>query len=316
MDKERLQTRFTGSVIGTAIGDGLGAGFEGMHKFSAEQVYAAADRRKVLRYTDDTHMMIGVAESLIARNGFDGQDMAGRFIHNFNLEPFRGYGPGPPRIFAMIEAGEAWDKASEKIYPGGSYGNGAAMRIAPIGLFHYDDSQKLKEVAYQSSQITHAHILGKEGAALQAYAVGIAASSDSPSAFDQEFFLKQLSDFVEQDTYKEKLGKMAVLLSDHKKGKVISELGNGIEAFTAVPASIFSFLVHPDSFEKAVIYAINLGGDTDTIGAMAGAISGAHLGIEAIPEKWLAKLENRSYLEKLAEELYQIKTNPNTAIKC
>ena len=310
MDKERLQTRFTGSMIGTAIGHGIGAGFEGLHGFSEEQVYAVADQRKVLRYTDDTHMLIGVAESLIAKNGFDGQHMAERFIHNYNWEPFRGYGPGPPRIFAMIEAGETWDSASEQIYPEGSYGNGAAMRIAPIGLLYYDDFQKLKEVAYQSSQITHAHILGKEGAALQAYAVGIAASLDSSSAFNREDFLKKLIDFVEEDIYKEKLGKMSTLLSDHETGKVVSELGNGIEAFTAVPAAIFSFIVHPDSFEKAVIYAISLGGDTDTIGAMAGAISGAYLGVEAIPEKWLAKLENRLYIEPLAKELRQIKTNP------
>ncbi len=166
MEKEALLAKFMGSMTGTAAGDGLGAGFEGLQSFTEEQVFAVADRRKVLRYTDDTHMMIGVAESLIARNGFDGKHMAERFIHNYNWEPFRGYGKGPPRIFALIEAGEDWDKASEKIYPGGSYGNGAAMRVAPVGLFYYDDPQKLKETAFSSAQITHAHILGKEGPTL------------------------------------------------------------------------------------------------------------------------------------------------------
>jgi poly(ADP-ribose) glycohydrolase ARH3 len=310
MDKERLRTRFTGSMIGTAIGDGLGAGFEGLSDFSEEQVYAVADRRKVLRYTDDTHMMIGVAESIIAKNGFDGRHMAERFIHNYNWGPFRGYGPGPPRIFALIEAGEAWDRASEQLYPGGSYGNGAAMRIAPVGLFYYDDPQKLKEVACQSSQITHAHILGKEGAALQAYAVAMAVNLDQSIDFDRDGFLEKLIDFACEDIYKDKLKRMSDLWDNPDRNRAASELGNGIEAFTAVPAAIFSFLAHPDSFEKTVVYAISLGGDTDTIGAMAGAISGAYLGYDAIPEEWQNKLENRLYIEPLAEELWKMKTNP------
>ncbi|PIU57607.1 MAG: hypothetical protein COS88_00590, partial [Chloroflexi bacterium CG07_land_8_20_14_0_80_51_10] len=131
MDKEVLLTKFRGSMVGTAVGDALGASFEGQWKLREEEVRASAGQRKVLKYTDDTHMMIGVAESLIENKGFAGKHMAHRFIDNFYKEPFRGYGPGPPRIFWLITAGEAWDKASEKLYPGGSYGNGAAMRIAP-----------------------------------------------------------------------------------------------------------------------------------------------------------------------------------------
>jgi poly(ADP-ribose) glycohydrolase ARH3 len=261
-----------------------------------------------LKYTDDTHMMIGVAESLIENKGFVGEHMAHRFIDNFFKEPFRGYGPGPPRIFWRITAGEAWDKASEKLYPGGSYGNGAAMRIAPVGLFYHDDTQKLKEVAYQSSHITHAHILGKEGAALEAYAIALATSLTPSPVFDPNAFLKNLSDFAEHPVYKQKLRRIGMLLGEGDRSKVASELGNGIEAFNSVPAAIFSFLSYPQSFEEAVICAISLGGDTDTIGAMAGAISGAYLGIEAIPEKWAAKLESRLYLEGLAGKLWRIKT--------
>ena len=75
-----------------------------------------------------------------------------------------------------------------------------------------------------------------------------------------------------------------------------------------MPAAVYSFLSHPNSFDEAVIYAISLGGDTDTIGAMTGAISGAYLGIESIPDRWKDKLENRSYIEDLAQKLWQLKT--------
>ncbi len=307
MDGEILLSKFKGSMVGTATGDSVGAGFEGMSNFTTEQVMEVAEKRNVLRYTDDTHMMIGVAESLIAREGFDGEHMASRFIYNFNREPFRGYGPGPPRIFALIESGEAWNRASAMLYPGGSYGNGSAMRVAPVGLLYHDKPEKLKDVACQSSQITHAHILGREGAALQAYAVSLATTSEPSVALDREDFLAKLIDSVSEEVYHEKLKKMSSLLRRPDKKRVIAELGNGIEAFTAVPASIFSFLCFPDSFEEAVLYAIGLGGDTDTIGAMTGAISGARLGLDAIPYNWRYKLENRFYIEPLAEELWELK---------
>ncbi|GAI86502.1 unnamed protein product, partial [marine sediment metagenome] len=120
--------------------------------------------------------MIGVAESLIKNRGFDGEDMAYTFVHNYELEPFRGYGPGPPRIFRLIRAGAAWDEVAQGLYNSGSYGNGSAMRIAPIGVFYHDNPAMLREVACKSSQITHAHQLGKEGAALQAYAIALVTS--------------------------------------------------------------------------------------------------------------------------------------------
>lgn len=309
MDTDTLCNKFLGSLVGTAVGDAIGAGFEGLQGFNEDQVRAVAERRKVLRYTDDTHMMIGVAESLITQIGFDGQHMANRFIYNYNWEPFRGYGPGPPRIFAAIQEGEVWNKASENLYPGGgSYGNGAAMRIAPVGLLYYDDPQKLKNVAFQSSHITHAHVLGKEGAALQAYAVSLVTNFNATSTFEKDSFLKNLKDFVENETYQTKLHAMENLWNELDKKRIASELGNGIEAFNSVPAAIFSFLTHPNSFEEAVVYAISLGGDTDTIGAMTGAISGAYLGMDSIPAEWLAKLENRLYIEPLATELWQMKT--------
>lgn len=307
MNKETLQSKFLGSLIGTAVGDALGASLEGGIGINYSEVQALADKRKILTYTDDTHMMIGIAQSLIEKEGFDGEHMTYTFIRNYDAEPFRGYGPGPPRIFRLIKSGEAWDKAAERIYKGGSYGNGSAMRVAPVGLLYCFEPVKLKEIAYRSSQITHTHELGKEGAALQAYAVALAANLDPSLAFDPGKFLEELDNFIEHVVYKKKLKKMKGLLGGANKSKVVWELGNGIEAFNSVPTAIYSFLSHPQSFEEAVIYAISLGGDTDTIGAMTGAISGAYLGIESIPHRWKEKLENRAYIEELAEKLWQIK---------
>lgn len=304
---EALRSKFLGALIGTAVGDALGASLEGWHMVDYNKVQALAEKRSLLIYTDDTHMAIGVAESLIENKGFNGEHMTNTFIRNYDLEPYRGYGPGPPRIFRMLKGGEAWDKAAEKLYGGGSYGNGSAMRIAPIGVFYYDNPDGLREVAYESSRITHAHELGKQGAALQAYAVALATASDPSSLFKSTDFLRGLGNFIQHEVYKEKLKSIQRLIGEEDKTRVVLELGNGIEAFNSVPTAIYCFVSHPRSFEEAVVYAISLGGDTDTIGAMTGAISGAYLGIESIPERWKEKLENRLYIEGLAEKLWRIK---------
>jgi len=281
-----LKSRFLGSLVGTAVGDSLGAGGK--------------------KYTDDTAMMIGIAESLIENKGFDADHMAQIFVRNYDAEPWRGYGPGPPRIFKLIKSGLNRKEAAEKIYPGGSYGNGSAMRIAPIGLFYYDNPEKLREIACKSSKITHTHVLGIEGAVLQAYAVALAAKAE-PDQLDKYDFLKKLADCVEASVYREKLKAMETLLKEAaNQSTVVIELGNTVEAFNSVPVSIYSFLAN-SGFRNALNYTLSLGGDRDTISAMTGAIAGACYGIEGIPEQWLHSLENRDYIEGLAEKLWQIK---------
>lgn len=307
MDGETLRSKFLGTLVGTAVGDGLGAAVEGWRMVPDDEVKLLGDKLSPLIYTDDTHMAIGVAESLVESGGFDGEHMSSTFIRNYDLEPYRGYGPGPPRIFRMIKGGEAWHRAAERLYGGGSYGNGSAMRIAPIGVFYHDDPDRLKEVARQSSRITHAHELGMQGAALQAGAIALATRADPSSAFDGNDFLSKLRHFIEHEVYREKLARIGELLEGADRRRVITELGNGIEAFNSVPTAIYCFLSHPSSFADAALYAISLGGDTDTIGAMTGAISGAFLGVEAIPLRWRERLENREYIEGLAEKLWLMK---------
>ncbi|MBA7707290.1 hypothetical protein ES703_116160 [subsurface metagenome] len=126
----------------------------------------------------------------------------------------------------------------------------------------------------QDHEITHAHQLGKEGAALQAYAIALATNLELLEDFNGGDFLVKLIEYMDDGVYQEKLNRIEALLNQADKGKAIIELGNGIEAFNSVPSAIYSFLSQPQSFAQTVIYAISLGGDTDTIGAMTGTISG------------------------------------------
>ncbi|MDY7019022.1 MAG: ADP-ribosylglycohydrolase family protein [Chloroflexota bacterium] len=285
--------KFIGTLVGAAIGDSLGAGREGFSGFQEVREIGP-------RYTDDTAMMMGIAESLIHRHGFDGEHMAQTFIKNYEREPWRGYGSGPPRIFNLIKQGISWDKAAEEIYLGGSFGNGAAMRIAPVALFYYEDQEKLREIAYKSSKITHTNSLAIEGATLEAYAIALALKEEPQ-------FLDKLKEFTECELYKKKLENIERLLDKKEdRKKIVKELGNGVEAFNSVPTAIYSFLAN-SSFTEAIVYAVSLGGDTDTIGAMTGAIAGAWWGATEIPFAWQRRLENREFTEALARDLWKIK---------
>jgi len=306
-DNKQMRKKFLGSILGVALGDAVGASWEGYPMATEYELGLITNVSQSLRYTDDTHMTIGMAESLIACRGFDGAHMAGRFIENYTNEPWRGYGPAPPQVFHLIENGEPWDKAAAHIYNGGSYGNGSAMRAAPVGLLFWNNHAQLKEVAYQSSLITHSHILGMEGAALQATAVALAVARTPDRPLDTSSFISRLSDVVTQDIYHTKLAGFDALLKHYDdRQEVVDNLGHGIAAFDSVPTAIFAFLSHPDDFTSTVAYAISLGGDTDTIASMAGAISGAYLGIDALPAGWLGRLENHDYIYDLAERLWQI----------
>ena len=297
---------FKGSLVGCAVGDALGSAYEGVSQLEPKHKNAFSGK-----WTDDTHMMIGVAESLIENEGFDGRHMAETFMKHYDEEPWRGYASGPPQVFKLIKSGISWDEASRRLFGGaGSLGNGAAMRVAPVGLMYFDNPEQLRVVAYGSALITHAHELGKEGAAIEAYAVALAvrmSRSFSSIEFDPNCFLSDLKSFARSEVFIKKLEKVGELLGKATKSRVAREIGNGVEANDSVPTAIYSFLGNTGSFEAAVTYAVSLGGDTDTIGAMTAAISGAYHGYEAIPEQWRSNLERKDYIERLAEKLWRTK---------
>ncbi|KXA91018.1 hypothetical protein AKJ57_02790 [candidate division MSBL1 archaeon SCGC-AAA259A05] len=303
-----LKSKFRGSLLGTGIGDSLGRSCEGGTGSSSERIRGMASRCEVLRYTDDTQQMMALAESLIEGKGFDGKLFAQKLVEDFDIS--RGYGPGSVQVIKSFERGESWTEPAKRLFGGsGSYGNGSSMRIAPVGLFAHDNLDGLRSLAERSSRVTHAHRLGKEGAVLQASSVALATRRDPSSEFNPEEFLRKIREFIEEDEYEEKLDRLGELLSaDPDRSEVVESLGNGIEAFNSVPVAVYSFLSHPESFERAVVYAVSLGGDADTIGAMTGAIAGAYHGSKEIPAEWREKLEDGNPIIELADGLFEIKT--------
>jgi poly(ADP-ribose) glycohydrolase ARH3 len=294
-----LRDRYRGCLLGLALGDALGAPFEGFPPIG-NPADIAGRLPVTLRYTDDTEMAMGLAESLAGRGRVDPEDMARRFVANF--DPSRGYGPGTVAVLGLIGKGTPWEEANRSVFPEGSMGNGAAMRAAPIGLCRFPDAQSLRRAAFLASAVTHDNPVAKEAALLIAGAVAHLVRGGEPAALPGV-----LEGLVSLPPYREKLGAIRRLLArpDPPVEEVVSILGHGVLAVESAPTALYAFLRSGGSYKETVLYAISLGGDTDTIAAMAGALSGTLNGSGGLPEEYLRRLEDRERLRELADLLFE-----------
>lgn len=292
------RARARGALLGTFVGDALGMPWEGHpSKAIPEDVEMAEARLGRGTYTDDTEMMINLAESLLEHGAVDDDHLARAFLKGH--DPYRGYGRGTLEVFSLWETGTPVAHAASQVFDGtGSRGNGAAMRIAPVAV-KFAGSPDLLEQARRSAEVTHRHPVAVDGAVVAA--VAVAAALRGEPVLDSAAAAAVTPELIER------LGRVEQALDEQPQPEEIAErLGNAAVADESVPAAIYSAVAH-DNFESAVRFAVRCGGDTDTIAAVAGAIAGAAHGIEAIPERWVEALEDgargRSYVLTLADRL-------------
>lgn len=292
--------------MGVAIGDGAGRYYEGVEpgwlqlEFRDPLALMKKTRSRDLRYTDDTQMAVAIAEALVESGEIVEEVLCRQFVENYH--PWRGYGRGARAVLEAMREERDYKEVAANHFPGGSYGNGGAMRVAPVGFFFQHDLDLVWEQAKLSALPTHVHPLGIEGAQLVAIATALAATCET---FDRDAFYKELLERCVSDEYRNKLEQAEAITNVDE----IEKLGNGIAALESAITAIACFAEHPESFELAIAQAIHLGGDTDTIAAMAGGISGAYLGLSAIPAELINQFEDehkgRSYILKLADQLHE-----------
>ena len=288
-----------GALLGTFVGDALGMPYEGSSPERVpERVEMAEARLGRGTYTDDTEMMIALAESLLDRGRVEAEPLAQAFLAAHR--PERGYGGGTLAVFGLWRAGVSVEDAALRAVPGGSYGNGAAMRVAPVGVLFAQDPERLRVEAERSASVTHAHPLGVDACVVQATAVGAAVRGEE--------ILSAVRSAAATDDLAERIERVAELL----EGSVVcpaqaaATLGSSSAGPESVPLAVYAALSHR-SFAEAAGFAVRCGGDTDTVAAMSGAIAGARDGAEAIPARWLHALEagprGRGHVEELAAAL-------------
>jgi poly(ADP-ribose) glycohydrolase ARH3 len=300
--------------VGTACGDILGAAVEGQPADTIRGRHGEVrDFLDTFRgfgcYTDDTEMTLALATSLVEKGTADPEDMSLKYAEFY--ESRRGYGATAHRVMGALLNGADYRTTGRTEFPNGSFGNGGAMRISPVGLaYRHASDEVLHQTVESALRCTHVHPEAIDGAFVQAKAVSILATSD-PNSYDRRHFLKTLLGYSTTFVVQRKL---EILLEQPDEGvsddDVIYTVGNGIRTSDAVAASLWAFLRYGDNPEECVIRAVNFGGDTDTIGAMVGAQLGSLYGSEWIPNRWFSQIENRrhgrDFMVDLAKRLAQL----------
>ena len=312
VQKEILRDKFKGAILGCFLGDAFGSGFEGMNPEKARFHMNNLSKTFPRSYTDDTDMTLAVAESIVQSSGVSPEDIAKQFSLYCDLT--RGYAIGAIKSVQALRAGMKWYDVARVVFENGSFGNGAAMRVSPVGLFYHHDLEGLRRAAIEQANITHVHPLGQWGAVMQARSIGLAVSQNPKGPFKKEQMVTDLREILWGGPieYMKALNKIEEMVAQGKKlqsREVVQSLGNGVEAHLSVPSACYIAITYSPDFYDAIRAAISLGGDTDTIAGMVGAIVGAHAGEKGLPGEWIDQLEDgprgRSFARALADRLFE-----------
>src|SRR4030066_1124791 len=326
--------QFSGCLIGQCLGDATGYVVEGFSPEACKRF--VEDILKTERvgefghwpfpfgqYSDDSQLTRELLLSYVNSRKFDPQDYAERIKSIFEERKVVGYGEATWDAAVRLVNGTSWEEAGT---PAPSAGNGSAMRAGPIGPLFFDDAEFLIQSAHDQGRITHNDPRCSAGAVAIGGAVALAIQNKTinPDAFISSFV--EWSDGVEPafaselDNLKEWLS-----LPPEKAVTYISRAGidagysfeddwDGITPFvtSSVLWSLYSFLRTPDNYWETICTALVAGGDVDTTAAMAGAISGAYLGLDAIPSELAHRLTDQGKwgfdeLAELANQCYEIK---------
>ncbi|MFG2904839.1 ADP-ribosylglycohydrolase family protein [Kitasatospora sp. NPDC048286] len=278
------------ALLGLAVGDALGAQF-----FVPETARAhLADRTEPpgpWPWTDDTEMACSVHAAHTERGAIDTFDLTHAFAlrHDFD----RGYGPAANRLLRLIREGGDAERLAAALFDGqGSYGNGAAMRVAPLGAAYAEDPKAVVGPAARTALITHTHPQAVDGAIAVAVAAAYAARTRTrPMTPDR--FLEAVAALTPNGAVKDGLREARGLLAGADFRLAARMLGNGSRTSAAdtVPYALWCAARNPADYRAAVRDAIAAGGDMDTVAAITGGVVAAHTGTAGIPRGWLDACE-------------------------
>jgi ADP-ribosyl-[dinitrogen reductase] hydrolase len=278
-----------GAVIGVAIGDALGAPFEGYpgHGLVTEMQGGGPHERAKGGWTDDTLQMLAVADSLITCRGFSPEDQLTRMIAGYRRHP-EFYGPTSSLVFDLILAGTPpLQAAAEAGSRQGSRSNGAVMRGSPIGVMY--STRQVQEISLLCAALTHHDpVPGACSAFVNQMVSDLCRGSDRVTAHRHACARCGEPEVAER-------------LIDYQEYSPEPAL----DALLSTHAALL-FFMEAGSFEEAVVHAVSIGGDTDTIGAICGALAGAAWGGSAVPARWMTVLQGMDRLIGTADMLAQL----------
>ncbi|MFF5260789.1 ADP-ribosylglycohydrolase family protein [Actinomadura viridis] len=277
------------SLAGLSVGDAFGDQF---FKFSNRGLSPATGLPPgPWEWSDDSEMACSLLDVLNRYGRVDQDALAASFAARFDIS--RRYGAGALELLEGLRDGDHWRRASTAAFGGnGSYGNGAAMRVAPLGAYFADDPDRAAAEAALSAEVTHAHPEGVAGAVAVAAAAAHAASSRGRDAGPAALIEAALARTTHGEYVRRGLERALTLL-DATPSEAAHVLGNGsrISAQDTVPFALWAAATRLTDYEAALRACVTVGGDMDTTGAITGGVVAAHQGTAAIPAAWLEARE-------------------------
>ncbi|MER7891343.1 ADP-ribosylglycohydrolase family protein [Micromonospora sp. NPDC094482] len=283
------------SLAGLSVGDALGSQFfvPGRHP---GDLAAGRLPPPPWEWTDDTEMACSVVAELAESGRVDRDRLALAFAQR--AEPYRGYGPGAVTILRLIRTGTPWPIAAASAFDGqGSCGNGAAMRVGPLGAYFADSTARAAAQATATAEVTHAHPEGIAGAVAVAVAAALAARGrldGSRPAADR--LLAGVGAALNPGTEVHRRVRRAADLLGRPLSQAVATLGNGsrVTAQDTVGFTLWVAATHLDDYPAAIRACVEAGGDVDTTAAIVGAVVAAYAGVGTpggVPTDWLAARE-------------------------
>ncbi|HEX2749759.1 MAG TPA: ADP-ribosylglycohydrolase family protein [Verrucomicrobiales bacterium] len=279
-----------GLATGDALGEAGSYGYENVRTWVTSRLPSI----RALRYTDDTEMASAILEVLVRLKGIDEDVLAWQFRRRFQRDPERGYGKMTRRFLEQTLAGEDWRTVVSRLSGGGSFGNGSAMRAAPVGAYFFDSPAKTVTMATASATVTHGHSEGIAGAVAVALAACVAAGGRErePAGVAKAIFETAVR-YVGNGRTAEGIRRAQKLPADTPVAAAASLLGNGAEitCMDTVPFCLWNACRCLHDYQEAILSTIEAGGDCDTNAAIVGGIVAAWAGVRSIPADWLAARE-------------------------
>ncbi|MDX3236751.1 ADP-ribosylglycohydrolase family protein [Streptomyces sp. ME03-5709C] len=244
-------------------------------------------------WTDDTAQALALFGHLTANGGSVRQDaLAAGLARAYAADPYRKYGPSMHDVLRRIGAGEPWAEVVGEEFGGqGSYGNGAAMRVAPLGAWLAAELEGVADAAAAQAAVSHHHPEAAAGAVAVALAAALAARSRGGRA--PEDLLTRVADRLPDSDVRSGL-RSAVRLPEGTSVRHAAEVlgsGYGVSAPDTVPFALWCAARHLDDLEGGLWQTVAGLGDMDTTCAIAGGVIAARTGVAELPPTWRAALE-------------------------
>ncbi|GJE42981.1 ADP-ribosylglycohydrolase family protein [Methylobacterium soli] len=292
-----VRDRALGAFVGLAVGDALGTTLEfkprDTYEHLTDMVGGGPFRLKPGQFTDDTSMALCLADSLIARDGLDERELLERFCRWFELGENSCTGTcfdiGNATSAALSEYRATGDVQAASADPRLG-GNGSIMRLSPGAIRYWNDAKKLRDTARRQSATTHPApepVDGSEALAL------LLASLIHGTPLSEALSAKY-GPFCER---------VQAVMDGSWRGKHRDAIRSSGYVIDTLEAAIWA-VASTGSFEEAVLRAVNLGDDSDSVGAVCGQIAGAAYGLSGIPERWRQKLVWSDRIKGLADRLF------------